>query len=96
MRKPAPRQTLNEFIAEESGRDPAFGREFALAKEKVDEEVRVRKRLGRPPKTAGKARQMRFLAPASLAERIRKAAAKEHRTVSNWLAQAAEKVLGGA
>jgi hypothetical protein len=46
-----------------------------------------------PPKPGAKTREMRFLAPVPLAERIRVAAEKDGRTVSNWLARAAEKQL---
>lgn len=88
MAKQTKRQPLDEFIGEESARDPAF-------KEAFEAETRKTKaRLGRPPSGSKlDRREMRLLVPPDEAERIRDAAEADGRTVSNWLLQAAREKL---
>jgi hypothetical protein len=86
---PGARQTLSEFLLEESGRDPEFAREFERAR------TETVKRLGRPPgpTTARGQREMRLRAPDDVHKAIIEAAQKSGRTVSNWLLQAARDKL---
>ena len=91
MAKQTKRDTLDEFISEESARDPAFKAAFA------EEQRKTVARLGRPPTGSKRGhREMRLLVPPEEAERIRQAAQADGRTVSNWLLQAAREKLGGA
>lgn len=88
MAKQTGRQTIDEFIGEESARDPAF--KEAFEKEKSETVAR----LGRPPSGSKLGRrEMRLLVPPDEAERIRQAAEADGRTVSNWLLQAAREKL---
>jgi hypothetical protein len=82
--------SFSEFLGEELARDPAFAEAFQKEIAKP-----VTKRLGRPPSRTAKkgTREMRFDAPATVAEKIRAAAERDGRSVSNWLLRAAKHEL---